>query len=200
MQQLSLFDDQSATAWSNDDWQTPDNVAQAMTKLVKDSDRTILEPCAGSGQIAKFLPHNRKAICLEVNPDKVKHGTMNAPYCGWINANFFDDSYRLENSFDLIVGNPPFSSCVEFIARSLPLLNIGNSDARILFLLPLDWNCSHGRASHWKKLDAHIHHVHRWEGRISYLDANGVPQKRRQVCDAVFDIRPGKSNAAVSYL
>lgn len=205
MRQLSLFAESEGN-WSSDNWQTPDVVAIAMSQLIKDSDRAILEPCAGSGQIAKQLPlkdSNRKIVCCEINSDRYRVGTQAAPKCTWYDDDYFGDiAERLnwENSFDLIIGNPPFSNCVEFIARSLPLLNQKNADARILFLLPLDWNCSHKRANEWKRLNAHIHHEYRWQGRIAYLDGDGVAQSRRQVCDAVFDLRLGSLNSVVSYL
>ncbi len=37
-------------------------------------------------------------------------------------------------------------------------------------------------------------------GRVAFLDAEGVPRSRRQCCDAVFDIRPGRIDSSVSYL
>jgi hypothetical protein len=198
MRQLSLFsanDDEQD--WTTDDWQTPDGVAIAMSRLVIPSDSRILEPCAGTGQIAKFLPQDRFVVCREVDRCRYNQGLINAPHCHWSCADYFED--EITAPYDLIITNPPFSRCVEFVERSLSLLDPENSNARILFLLPLDWNCTLGRASAWKKLNAHIHHEYRVEGRVGYLDRNGIQQNNRQVCDAVFDIRLGKGGN-VTYL
>ncbi|MBE9037652.1 hypothetical protein [aff. Roholtiella sp. LEGE 12411] len=59
----------------------------------------------------------------------------------------------------MIISNPPFSKCVEFVERSLCLLNPDNPESRILFLLPLDWTGSKERGNAWRKLNAHISHT-----------------------------------------
>jgi hypothetical protein len=207
MKQLSLLPEDDRN-WTNDDWQTPEGSAIAMSRLVKQTDLRILEPCAGTGQIAKFLPDKLGGLntCCEINPARFRQGMKNAPGCCWINGDFLEvdvDAVLLtscEFIYDLIIGNPPFSKCVEFIERSLSLLDIDNNQSRILFLLPIDWNCGKARAAAWKKLDAHIHHEYRIEGRIAFLDANGIPQPKRQIYDAVFDIRLGRRFGGVSYL
>ena len=103
------------------------------------------------------------------------------------------------------------------------LLNPDNPTARLLFLMPLDWNCAQSRAKVWDKLDAHIHHVYRIPKRVDYL-INGVPCSKtpkkldngkdminalsrkpkmmsgRQCYDAVFDIRLGKENPSTTFL
>jgi len=201
MQQLSFLNEIGITEgeWSSDDWQTPDEIACLMAKLVNPSDCTILEPCAGSGQIAKFINIDfRFGVALDINHRRVASGRVNVPEWQWEKGDFLTDFFV--QKYDLIITNPPFSKCVEFIKRSLTLLNPDNPDARLLFLLPLDWNCPKGRAEVWRSLDAHIHHVYRIKGRVAYLDGLGVPQKGRQCSDAVFDIRPGKLLSSDSYL
>jgi hypothetical protein len=90
-------------------------------------------------------------------------------------------------------------------------------NSRLLFLMPLDWNCAQSRAKVWESLDAHIHHIYPVSTRIDYLKngipmskcqktINGVPQfdkngkpirnSGRQCYDAVFDIRLGKAQSA----
>lgn len=200
MMQLSLFAPVSPDIeWTADDWQTPDSVASSMAKLVLPTDRLILEPCAGTGQIVKFLPIDR-TIANELNPRRYQHGLNNIPAKMWLNQNFLHDEFPCQGKYDLIITNPPFSLCVEFIERSLKLLNKDNPDARLLFLLPLDWNCPLGRSKDWNDLEAHIYHEYRIKGRVAYLDSTGTPQSRRQCSDAVFDIRPGRRTGAVTYL
>jgi len=208
MQQLSLFPEDQDD-WNPDDWQTPNEVAGPMSELVKPSDRNILEPCAGTGQIVKYLVNlpNKTIHANERSYSRCKQGRLNTPSpfsALWMNLDFLStdwqvNPHRKELLYDLIITNPPFSQCVEFIERSLSLLNPNNPEARLLFLLPLDWNCSLERGRHWQRLNAHIHHEHRIMGRVHYLDASGIPQKKRQIYDAVFDIRPGVGGF-ISYL
>ncbi|HIK29899.1 MAG TPA: ParB N-terminal domain-containing protein [Oscillatoriales cyanobacterium M59_W2019_021] len=187
--------------WNPDDWETPDNVAEAMSRLILPSDRRILEPSAGTGQIAKFLPCDRDLVCVEQNTSRFSQGKDRSPG-RWVNSRFPHGagfSKEIKSGFDLVIGNPPFSEIIDFLVGSLQFLNLENPDARILFLLPLDWNCSIARGTTWQTIDARIHNVYPWRGRIAYLK-NGEPEFGRQVCDAVFDIRPGKDGGCFNFL
>ena len=220
MNQLSLS--QSVEEFTNDDYETPDKEAQAIASLVLPTDKYILEPFAGSGQIAKYLPSYAAEVnCIEIKKSRFTQGKENYPNCNWFNESFFD--IYLLHYYDLVITNPPFSLCVEAIAHSLKLLNPDNPTARLLFLMPLDWNCAQSRAKVWDKLDAHIHHVYRIPKRVDYL-INGVPCSKtpkkldngkdminalsrkpkmmsgRQCYDAVFDIRVGKENPSTTFL
>lgn len=212
---LSLFEKQVTVSddFTNDDYETPSWLAKAMANLVLPTDKQILEPFAGSGQIAKYLPSDRSVECVELKYSRFLQGKNNAPWCEWENGCFFNDIATW--GCDLIVTNPPFSKCVEAVAKSLRLLN-GNSNSRLLFLMPLDWNCSQSRAKAWDTLDAHIHHIYPIADRVDYLKEGipmskcqkiiqGVPQFKngkalmnsgRQCYDAIFDIRLGKQNSA----
>ncbi|MBD6620017.1 methyltransferase [Komarekiella sp. 'clone 1'] len=199
---MTVIESASTINWTPDDWQTPNEIARLMTQLVIPSDSFILEPAAGTGQIAKYIPHpeSRNILCLDINEQRVNLGQHNAPDCNWLVADFLRDEIEPATLFDLIITNPPFSKCVEYIERSLELLNPDNPEARLIFLLPLDWNCSKARGAHWQRLNAHIHKEYRIMGRVAFLDAEGVPRSRRQCCDAVFEIRPGRVDSGVSYL
>jgi hypothetical protein len=215
MNQLTLFEEQLTVSddFTNDDYETPDWLAVAMSKLVLPTDRKILEPFAGSGQITKYLLGDRLIECVEIKYSRFLQGKEKAQTATWVNGNFFNDVSS--SYFDLIITNPPFSLCVEAVAKSLQLLN-DSPNSHLLFLMPLDWNCSQSRAKAWDALDAHIHHVHPVADRVDYLKdgipmskqqkiVNGVPQFKsgkpvmnsgRQCYDAVFDIRLGKSRSA----
>jgi hypothetical protein len=196
-----------------EDYETPDWLSKVMSSLTLPTDREILEPFAGSGQIAKYLPSDRLIECIEIKYPRFLEGKNNASYATWLNGNFFNDISKW--GCDLIITNPPFSVCVEAIAKSLELLNDCHN-SRLLFLMPLDWNCSQKRAKDWGALNAHIHHVYPIADRVDYLKdgifmskkqkiVNGVPQFKkgkpvmnsgRQCYDAVFDIRKGKKDLA----
>jgi hypothetical protein len=217
--------------WTNDDWETPDDVAKKMAGLIKGDDVLICEPCCGTGQIIKYLPlHTTELTCCEINSERSAKALEKTRYWNYKDTLYTSDflgdiAYKLNwiGYFDVVITNPPFSKCVQFIERSLELLNPDNPNARLLFLLPVDWMSAKGRAEHWRRLDAHIHHVYLVEGRTDYLK-NGVPASQlpkvckhsgnvilhpinkkpvmmsgRQLSDAVFDIRQGK-DGCVSYL
>jgi hypothetical protein len=213
MNQLALFEEQVTTDdFTKDDYETPGWLSLAMSRLVLPTDRLILEPFAGSGQIAKLLPSDRLIECVEIKYSRFLQGKNNAPFATWVNGDFFNDVSIW--GCDLIITNPPFSLCVEAVAKSLRLLN-DNPNSRLLFLMPLDWNCSQGKSKAWDALDAHIHHIYPIADRVDYLKEgipmskcqkiiNGVRQFKngkalmnsgRQCYDAVFDIRLGKNHS-----
>lgn len=208
--------------FTNDDYETPDHIAQAMSKLVLPTDRNILEPFAGSGQIVKYLPGDRFIDFVEIKRSRYLESLeiQASRTSGFrsLNGSFFEFD---NNDYDLIISNPPFSLIMEAIAHSLTLLNMSNPAARILFLIPLDTFSSVGRSQELKALDAHIHHTYLIPERIDYLKEgkpmskcqkiiDGVPQftkdgkpimnSGRQVYDAIFDIRTGKNDPATTFL
>lgn len=214
--QISLFPLQDIeTDFSADDWETPDDVASSIAALVKTSDgreanrlrhRRVLEPAAGSGQIAQFLPTDSKAC--EIKPYRVSLGRQKAPHCHWIQADFFSlnlespllsDIEQLSQGYDLIITNPPFSQCIQFLQQGLKLLNKNNPQARLLYLLPVDFCSSVERGQALRALDCHIYHEYRILNRVAYL-RDGKAYKGRQIYDAVFDIRPGNQTGAISFL
>jgi len=206
--------------FTNDDYETPDDIAKAMANLVIATDRNILEPFAGTGQIVKYLPSDRIIDVVEIKRiriEKMLLGVLN--FNSICNMDFFDLDCETRK-YDLIITNPPFSLCMEAISHSLKLLNPDNPNSRLLFLIPLDTFASQGRSEKLKNLDAHIHHTHLIPRRIDYLKdgepmskcqktVNGIPQFKngkpiknsgRQCYDAVFDIRLGKEQATTTFL
>jgi hypothetical protein len=204
--------------FTSDDYETPDDVAKAMATLVLPTDKNILEPFAGTGQIVKYLPSDRNLDLVELKGSRYTQLIKLKNHCFTYNGSFFEFIHG--NEYDLIVTNPPFSLCMEAISHSLKLLNPDNPTARLLFLIPLDTFASQGRSEKLKSLDAHIHHTHLIPKRIDYLKddepmskcqktINGIPQFKngkpiknsgRQCYDAVFDIRLGKEQATTTFL
>jgi hypothetical protein len=191
-----------------------------MATLVLPTDKNILEPFAGTGQIVKYLPSDRIIDVVEIKRTRIEKmllGVLN--FNSICNMDFFDLDCETRK-YDLIITNPPFSLCMEAISHSLKLLNPDNPNSRLLFLIPLDTFASQGRSEKLKNLDAHIHHTHLIPRRIDYLKdgepmskcqktVNGIPQFKngkpiknsgRQCYDAVFDIRLGKENPSTTFL
>lgn len=175
--------------WTNDDYETPTDEARKIADLIRDDEWDILDPCAGTGQLIRpiELLNDRLITAIELKPSRVKAGTERCHWATWIQGNFL--LHRAEEKFDLVVANPPFSLRMEFVHASLQVLK---PSGRLLFLMPIDFNCGRSMGDRWKKLDCHIHHEYVIQHRVAYLNANGIPQKGRQIYDAVFDIRPGK--------
>ena len=205
MEQLNLIDfaEYVSDEWCSDDWETPDPVARYMASLVKPTDNRILEPAAGTGQIVKYLPESRwiNLIANEINPSRFTQGLKNAPDAYWMCSDFPmwlnpDSQYLIEDGFDLIITNPPFSKAIEFIEHSLQLLDCNNPEARLIYLLPCDFFQSQGRAKQFAELDCRIYQRHSIVGRVAYLK-NGVPFDQRQIYDCVYEIRPGKVGDAL---
>lgn len=205
--QISLFPLQNIeTDFTADDWETPNDVASSMAALVKTSDLRVFEPAAGFRQIAQFLPPG--IFCCEIKPYRVSLGRRKAPNCHWIQSDFlkldlesllFSNPDQANQGYDLIITNPPFSQCIEFLQQGLKLLNRNNPHARLLYLLPVDFCSSVERGQAFQALDCHIYHESRILNRVAYL-RDGKAYEGRQIYDAVFDIRPGNQSGAISFL
>ena len=176
--------------WCSDDWETPDEVAAFMGSLVTGEDLTILEPAAGTGQIAKYLPDH--ACCIELNPMRHLIG-QSAAKDGqlWACDDYLDYCARLPYlPVHLVIGNPPFSLGLEFLAASVQNLA---STGRILFLLPSEYFQSQARAIALQKTGLVITHQWAIAGRVGFLK-NGKVYNQRQCYDSVFEFRlSGKS-------
>ena len=178
----------SPPVWCSDDWETPDEVARAMQKLTLPSDRYSLEPSAGSGQIAQFLPNRSRVTCIEPNGYRYQLGSARMPLQQWLNCEFPLRQSKVK--FNLIIGNPPFSKLQQFIEGGLASL-LDTPTSRLIYLLPLDWMCPQKVSKWWAASGGYIHEYHPIKGRVAYLK-NGQPVEGRMRCDGVFVIKRGK--------
>lgn len=185
---------------SSDNYDTPEHIAKAMVELAYGD---ILEPAAGLGAIAKHLPQG--SLCVEIDPHRYNMGRQIAPHCSWRNLDFLDLDISTA-PFDTIITNPPFSKLLEFIEVGLQRIK---PSGQLVYLMPLSWRASKGRAKRWEALDAHIHQELLIPGRVDYL-TDGVPMSKqlrpdgkrnsgRQESDAVLIIQPSKFPAHLSH-
>ena len=219
-------------SFTNDDYETPDWLAKAMCNLVLPTEKYILEPFAGTGQIVKHLPSDSEALrrnritdAVEIKPSRFRSLSLLPPQKrtgSLYQSNFFEmQKWDFGSEYDLIITNPPFSLCVEAIAHALTLLNLDNPDARLLFLMPVDYLKKGIPMSQCQKI----------KDGVPQFDKNGKPimNSGRQCLDwncaqsrakkwgkldahihhvyriakrydAVFDIRPGKINPSTTFL
>jgi hypothetical protein len=199
--QVDLFKGLGVEAeFTSDDWETPDSVAKAIASLVLPSDFDILEPAAGRGQIAKYLPRDRRVTLNEIKVNRFDElCQIEVPGVEWEFRNYdFLGKECCQKSQDLVIGNPPFSLWAEFLARSLDCLNAREA-ARVLFLLPGDFSSSVSNAKALGDLDCHISHRYKIIGRVGYLK-EGQQFKQRQVYDCVFEFRKGRKTVGESVL
>jgi hypothetical protein len=192
-EQVALFSTQDYSVvkdgWCSDDWETPPQVARYMAQIALrrtegagSENLRWLEPSAGKGNIAQYLPNG--TVCVESNP--LRHLVGAVPYQKWICGDFL--AYAASGragKFDMIVGNPPFSLGCEFIAACAGLLT---DNGRILFLLPTDYFQASGRAKAFRRSGLCI--THKWEivGRVGY-EQEGIACDGRQCNDSVFELR-----------
>jgi predicted RNA methylase len=188
-------------AWMDDNWESPTFLGEFISTLVLPTDRIILDAGAGTGQLTRFLPVVERIHCFEISPERIAKGRVKTAHnlsVVWEGRDYLE-VHPSELQADLVVGNPPFSLLTYFLDQSLQLLNPDYEHARVLFILPGNCFQTKGRNSYFKNLGCHIHHCYQITGRVAYLK-NGVPQKGRQIEDAVFDIRPGQKPGGVSFI
>ena len=193
MTQLSLLEspppvaaaDPSWSTWrSPDDWETPKPVARAiaghinLTDRCRPIDRVIVEAGAGTGAIARFLPHDTH--CVESNPARVEMGKAIAPHCKWHGADFLEWEHLEDGTVDLVIGNPPFSQAAAFLSRAMELIH---DRGRVIFLLPCD--TVHKPTFLSAVGGCFTHAASPVVGRIAYLK-DGRAVAGRQVYDSIF--------------
>lgn len=118
-------------------------IYKSIPKIIKTEPYNVLEPAAGFGQLMyPFIKDKNASITMiELNPhfyDILKN--FKSSKIDVINQDFFD--FVPSKKFDLIVMNPPFSCgsnkvCyLDFILRSVELLNHGNYEKYIYVICP----------------------------------------------------------------
>ncbi len=188
-----------AGEWNSNLWETPDHIARSMANLLIDG-LAILEPCAGTGQIAKAIVAlaedkgwEYELTAIEILKERAAKLEDNRYFS--IDADFLEFDFGSEK-FDVILTNPPFDIGMRILKRSLEVVK---ADGRCLFLLPSVYFQTQERAKEFFDLNCHIHKAHPIIGRVPYLK-EGVAVSGRQCEDAVFDIRLGKEGACMEFI
>lgn len=181
------YDVQSGGGADSDDWETPDGtggsmrLAQTIASLIPSvPGNQILEPAAGTGRIAQYLPDG--AVCFEIKTARVAKGQGRAPHCHWHQGDFL--KAKFDHEFKVVVSNPPFSCAIEFLAKTEEVLERGGE---VFFLLPMSFFSPKGRANQLQELEDRglmrtvLYPI---AGRVGYLWAD-IPCPGRQCDDAV---------------
>lgn len=181
----------SPDVWNPNLWETPTHIAKAMAMILNEDEALILEPCAGTGQIARAIADIRdlagwdcELMAIEILKERSEKLEDNRYFS--IDADFIDFDFG-DQRFDAVVTNPPFDIGLDILEKSLLLLKSGG---RCLFLLPIAYFQTQERAKKFATFNAHIHGIYPIVGRVAYLK-NGIPETGRQCDDAIFDVRLG---------
>ena len=169
--------------WRSDDWETPVQIARFMGGLVKPDEKIIVEPSAGRGNIARFLPNG--TTCVELNP--IRHLAGAVPHQNWLCGDFLAmcDRGEFDCNVDLVIGNPPFSLINEFISAAAKAIHPAG---RILLLLPTECFQAQSRAKGLIKSGLHISRKLEIVDRVGY-EQEGIVRNERQCYDSIFELR-----------
>lgn len=197
--------------WVNDDWESPDPLAEFIGSLIHPYDRLILDAGAGKGAISKHLPdsiwsedeqhQNRDTACIELSQERYNIGSTRYPEKTWFYGDFLDSTILQVpelNKRHVITSNPPFSLLLEFINQGINLLDPSYPIARLLYVAPCDALQSKERNQIFKSIDCHVHHTYAIVGRVAYIK-NGKAMSGRQINDVILDIRLGKSPSSITF-
>jgi predicted RNA methylase len=103
--------------FGKDFYPTPDNVIELMLANTDVTEKVILEPSAGKGNIVDFLQmcNAKEVLACEINDDL---RMIVAGKCNIVAANFFDLKAEHISHIDMIVMNPPFSADEQHILHA----------------------------------------------------------------------------------
>lgn len=152
-------------SFNPDQYETPDHIAKFLADRYLTEFYRILEPSAGTGNIACWFD-TLKTDCIEIDNDRYEIGKTRTMHANWFNQNFLTLPHQ-DYYYDLIIGNPPYGDAVngdryrltpiEFIKKSASMLA---DNGMIVFLLESDYFRS----------------KHRWE---YFTSLNNVYMKRK---------------------
>lgn len=139
---------------AGDQYNTPDDLAEWIVKRFGTTKtggaiETVLDPGSGGGAFTrafgKILPAALR-VAVEIDTSLAGDERIDTIY---LQQDYLDEELPIADgkSFDLIVGNPPYSNAMEFIERSLELLK---ADGRLVFLLRLSYLESKQRFKWWQ--------------------------------------------------
>ena len=96
---------------------------------------SVLEPSAGDGAIARYLPEHARRTIIEPSTDLLSRAELRAPGSRGVNRDFED--YHIANKHHAIVMNPPFGAggktAMDHLAKAMTHLKPGG---RIVALVP----------------------------------------------------------------
>ena len=107
----------------------------------------VLEPSAGNGNICRVIKRyypNKSVTALEIREEELENLIQ------YSDEVIIDDYLQIEtdSKYNIIIGNPPYSKAIEFVNKSLELLE---ENGVLIFLLRTAFLESKSRYSFWQK-------------------------------------------------
>lgn len=97
------------TSWSNGQFFTPSNIVKFITDFLEIPEGSaILEPSCGAGAFFEYLPDNCHVTGVELSHETAAVARLCHPNAEIIRGNTLEMLNAYENSFDFVIGNPPF--------------------------------------------------------------------------------------------
>ncbi len=128
---------------ADDQYETPEWCVRLLLPHLQRGD--VLEPCCGTGQIAKVIHETWNGSGdyingFEIDPDRAD-AARDSGYFDNVNAGDFLESQLIlaQRRWPLVITNPPFSLALEFVKRSLEVADT------VAMLLRLAWLSSQER-------------------------------------------------------
>lgn len=170
------------TAYFNpDNYESPDVVGFYLSQKYPAFEKRVLEPTAGTGQLAKFY-NKPDTICFEIDHDRMIKGREVADQCTWYNQDFLKAQFYTDERYDLIIANPPYGDDPNRHDRTLPIafidkcLDLVTPIGDVIFLLESDYFKSKRRYPLLTEKGIYLDSVTDLVGRLRFLK-NGVPSE-----------------------
>jgi hypothetical protein len=173
---------------------TPQYVTQFLRTLIRStSDIRCLDLGGGTGSLSRALPQGSVSVehCLE----RLEIGASTVPTNVWWLLDYTSEEFLLhlhDCKYDLVVSNPDFEIAMQTIFIGSQGLNLLNSDARLIMLLPTDFfEGSKVRSRLYNLLNMHIETEYRL-GRVAYYANQGRMTSTKHSSDSLFVMKPGR--------
>jgi hypothetical protein len=172
----------------NDFYATDPRATEALLNCEKFEGAKFLEPCVGAGHIAEVIKkyYPEAAVdCVDIE---------NRGYPGTVEADFL--KFETEQKYSAIITNPPYSLALEFIEKSLQLLD---NNGKIAMFLKLQFLEGEKRRQFFEKFPPSTIYVFR---RRMATWRNGEPKDENgkrwatTMCHAWFVWEAGKETTA----
>lgn len=120
---------------------TPEHIVKFMISYIDNTEkRSILEPSCGMGNFLEQINSKHNITCIDINENYIKHCSSKFKYAKCIEQNFI--YYTTNETFDYIIGNPPYIKIQNIPVKDLMLMKKeypdfmnGNTNIYIYFII-----------------------------------------------------------------
>lgn len=171
-------------------YRTPANVARLVGRILPPQARTVLDLCAGEGDLSQFIPTDKELVAVERDEARVARGKQLLPRARWLCTDFRAPDFQSnlgQTRFDAIVMNPPFSLGMKALATASEMIK-GGSHRRVYAVLPCAYFLRVRRSREFRTLGLTITKEYKL-GFVRYDDHKPTP---KMVSDCLYVFRRSK--------